>query len=81
MRRIVMYDLNYADNDDYTELYNFLDELKAKKLTESCYLVDTTIEINTFKSKLASLTKKGDNVKVIYSSNKYNIDVTNVLHN
>lgn len=63
--RILTYDLKYAKTDDYQELYNYLNSVKAIKLTESSYLIKTKLEWNEFKNKILSITKDGDNIKVV----------------
>ena len=63
--RILTYDLKYAKTDDYKELYEYFDSVKATKLTESSYLIKTEQVWDSFKSKIISITKNGDNVKAI----------------
>ena len=65
MKRVLTYDLKYADSNDYSELYNYFKRVGAKQLTESSYLIDSPLSLEEFKTKIRSLTKYGDNVKVI----------------
>lgn len=66
---IVTYDLNYADPDDYQDLYDLLAQYKAEQITESTYKIVTTDSWNDFSRKFYSVTENGDIVKAIVSQN------------
>lgn len=68
--RFITYDLNYASNDDYNELYKLLEGYKSKKITESTYQIDTSESLEVFKNKFYKATHNGDNVKVIIKTDK-----------
>jgi hypothetical protein len=63
MKRYVTYDIK--DGNSYDDLYNYFDEVKAEKITESTYKVDSTLKLSDFCSKLKNLTSSGDSVVVI----------------
>lgn len=63
--RVLTYDLKSARTDNYRELYDYLDSVNAKKLTESSYLINTNQAWDAFKKKIISITRPGDNVKAI----------------
>lgn len=67
--RVLTYDLKYAKTESYQDLYDYLNSVKATKLTESSYLIETKQEWDDFKKKILSITKIGDNVKAIVNSN------------
>lgn len=67
--RILIYDLKYADTDDYNALYNYLQEVDAKQLSESSYEVNTSDSWENFRDKMLSVTKNGDNVKAVVNCN------------
>lgn len=64
-KRYITYDLNFADTDDYQDLYSLLDKYNAHKITESTYEIETNDDWQTFKSKFIKATKTGDNIKAI----------------
>ena len=76
-KRVITYDLNYANYDDYEELYELLDEYKAEKITESTYLIMTNEEYQIFKQKFYQATQRGDVVKVIVKT-KQGIEVWDI---
>lgn len=63
MNRYVTYDIK--DGNGYESLYNYFDEVKAEKITESTYKVSSTLKLEDFCSKLRSLTSYGDSVVII----------------
>lgn len=69
MRRIVTYDVNTSDND-YDDFYDYLSNHIHKKLTESTYEIESTLDLNAFCTKIRSLFKEGDNVYIISVSNQ-----------
>lgn len=75
--RIITYDLNNADYDDYEELYELLESYKAEKLTESTYYIKTNEDYNIFKNKFYQATQIGDIVKVIVKT-KEGIEVWDI---
>ena len=64
-RRVLTYDLKSANIYDYKDLYDFFNQVNAKKLTESSYLIETSLPWTEFEEKIKRLTKYGDNVKAI----------------
>lgn len=72
-KRVITYDLNYANNDDYEKLYELLDEYKAEKLTESTYLIITTEDWKTFYKKFFYSTQTGDIVKAIVRTDRLEV--------
>ena len=64
-RRVLTYDLKSANIYDYKDLYDYFKQVNAKKLTESSYLIETTLPWADFEGKIKRLTKYGDNVKAI----------------
>lgn len=63
--RIITYDLNNADNNDYSDFYNLLDKYSARKITESTYQIETNEKYDIFKEKFLKVTDAGDIVKCI----------------
>ena len=71
MRRILTYDVK--DGNDYKKLYDYIETIKGKKLTESTYELDTRLSQKDFESKIKSLFSKNDNVYYISVSDKNNL--------
>lgn len=71
MRRILTYDVK--DGNDYKKLYDYIETIKGKKLTESTYELDTPLSQNDFESKIKSLFSKNDNVYYISVFDKNNL--------
>lgn len=63
MIRYVTYDIK--EGNSYEALYNYFEERKAKKVTESTYQVDSSLKWEDFCAKIKGLTSTGDNVSVI----------------
>lgn len=76
--RILTYDLKYAKSDDYEDLYKFLSSVKAKKLTESSYMIKTSMKWDDFKTKIRSITKSGDNIKAVVLNKDSQLDVFDI---
>lgn len=68
--RFLTYDLQYANTDDYRELYNLIEKYKGEKITESTYKIKTTDSWETFKEKFRNVTNYGDNLKAIVLCDK-----------
>ncbi len=66
MKRYVTYDIK--DGNSYEKLYNYFDTVKAEKITESTYKVDSLLNLTDFCNKLKKLTSTGDSVIVITCS-------------
>jgi len=73
--RILTYDLKYADSYDYKELYDYLKKVNATQLTESSYLIKSSLKYEDFANIIKSITKSGDNVKCIVLSTKDTLSV------
>ena len=71
MKRILTYDVK--DGNDYKKLYDYIETIKGKKLTESTYELDTPLSQKDFESKIKSLFSKNDNVFYISVSDKNNL--------
>ncbi len=71
MKRILTYDVK--DGNDYKKLYDYIETIKGKKLTESTYELDTPLSQKDFESKIKSLFSKNDNVYYISVSDKNNL--------
>ena len=71
MKRIITYDVK--DGNDYKKLYDYIETIKGKKLTESTYELDTSLSQKDFESKIKSLFSKNDNVYYISVSDKNNL--------
>mgnify|MGYP000487352907 FL=1 len=71
MKRILTYDVK--DGNDYKKLYDYIESIKGKKLTESTYELDTSLSQKDFESKITSLFSKNDNVYYISVSDKTNL--------
>ena len=71
MKRILTYDVK--DGNDYKKLYDYIETIKGKKLTESTYELDTSLSQKDFESKIKSLFSKDDNVYYISVSDKNNL--------
>lgn len=67
MKRILTYDVKTGNK--YDDLYKWLEEISAKKLTESTYETITNLNQGEYKNKIKSLINKGDNVFYISVSN------------
>ena len=76
--RVLTYDLKYADSYDYKELYDYFKSVDAKKLTESSYLIKTSVKWDEFEKKIKSITKNGDNVKCVVINQNKELDVFNI---
>lgn len=76
--RVLTYDLKYGDSYDYKELYDYFKVVNAKKLTESSYLIKTSIKWIDFEKKIKGLTKNGDNVKCVVINQNNKLDVFNI---
>lgn len=73
--RVLTYDLKYASTDDYENLYKFLTSVNAKKLTESSYLVKSSLKWDDFKEKIRRITKSGDKIKAVVLNSESKLDV------
>lgn len=73
--RVVTYDLKYANAHNYQDLYDYLYSTKSQKLTESCYLIKSSLPWDDFKDKIKSITKNGDNVKAIVINRDKELDI------
>lgn len=71
MKRILTYDVK--NGNDYKKLYDYIETIKGKKLTESTYELDTPLSQKDFESKIKSLFSKNDNVYYISVSDKNNL--------
>lgn len=71
MRRILTYDVK--DGNDYKKLYDYIEAIKGKKLTESTYELDTPLSQKDFESKIKSLFSKNDNVYYISVFDRNNL--------
>lgn len=71
MKRILTYDVK--EGNDYKKLYDYIETIKGKKLTESTYELDTLLSQKDFESKIKSLFSKNDNVYYISVSDKNNL--------
>lgn len=71
MKRILTYYVK--DGNDYKKLYDYIETIKGKKLTESTYELDTSLSQKDFESKIKSLFSKNDNVYYISVSDKNNL--------
>ncbi len=71
MKRILTYDVK--EGNDYKKLYDYIETIKGKKLTESTYELDTPLSQKDFESKIKSLFSKNDNVYYISVSDKNNL--------
>ena len=67
--RFLTQDLNYADSDDYADLYDLIRQYKGEKITESTYKIKSSDDWDTFKAKFMKVTHRGDNVKAIVKCN------------
>jgi len=61
--RVLTYDLKSKSSEDYKKLYEFFDEIKSEKITESSYKTTTSLNWQAFKDKIISLTCHNDNVQ------------------
>lgn len=68
MKRILTYDVK--EGNDYKKLYDYIEAIKGKKLTESTYELDTSLSQKDFESKIKSLFSKNDNVYYISVSDE-----------
>lgn len=60
MKRIITYDVKKENS--YQKLYEYLEEVSAKKLTESTYEIETSLSQEEFEKKIQSLFNKFDNI-------------------
>lgn len=77
-KRVLTYDLKCGDSCEYKELYDYFKAVDAKKLTESSYLIKTSIKWDEFEKKIKALTKNGDNVKCVVINQDKELDVFNI---
>lgn len=70
MERIISYDLAYADTDDYQEFYEVLKLLNGKKLTESTYVINTTLTQNKIIEKIKAAMNSADTIYYISVDSK-----------
>lgn len=67
MKRYISYDVKVGN--DYTKLYNYLEEISATKITESTYSANVTLNLDDFAAKLKSVTSAGDSLVIITYNN------------
>lgn len=60
MKRIITYDVKKENS--YQKLYEYLEMVCAKKLTESTYEIEISLSQKEFEEKMKSLFNKQDNV-------------------
>ena len=65
MERIITYDLKHKDSDDYQKLYNVFTSLNAKQLTESTYVINTSLSQKDIINKIKSTIYPDDIVYYI----------------
>lgn len=63
--RVLTYDLNFGNAEDYATLYELIEQYGGYQITESTYLIKTTDDWETFMKKFKEVTNDGDNVKAI----------------
>lgn len=68
MKRIVTYDVKQGH--DYQAFYDYVEQMRAEKITESTYLFDTDLGPIDFANKIRSLFKRGDVVVYISYDSK-----------
>lgn len=61
MERIITYDLHHKDTSDYEDLYEVFKTLNSKQLTESSYVINTSLK----QKEIIEMIQK-----VIYSDDK-----------
>ena len=62
MKRIITYDLAYADSKDYEDLYFVLNKLNGKKITESTYVINTPLGQKEISDMIREVIYKDDKV-------------------
>lgn len=62
-KRYLTYDIK--TNNSYEKLYEWFEEIKAKKITESTYEVNTNYDMSRLKTKIKSLVRSDDNLWII----------------
>jgi len=62
--RYLTYDI--VSGNDYDELYEFLEEINAVKVTESTYKIEANIKFDGLCELLKKITTTGDKVSLIY---------------
>lgn len=67
MKRYISYDIKIGN--DYTKLYDYLEEISASKITESTYSANVSLNLNDFAEKLKSVTSAGDSMVIITYNN------------
>ena len=71
MKRLVTYDIK--SGNDYSAFYDYVDKVNALQLTESTYLLETTLNQEEFERKIISLFSKGDNVHYVTVNEHHNL--------
>ena len=70
MERIITYDLKHADRDDYQMLYDLFDELNGIQLTESTYVINTSLSQQEIIKKIENVIYEDDTVYYISVDSK-----------
>lgn len=70
VERVITYDLAYADSDDYKDFYDLLKRLNGKMLTESTYVINSSLEQNEIIRLIRNVMKREDNIYYISVDNK-----------
>ena len=65
MKRIITYDLANKDSNDYSELYEVLDELGREDITESTCWINTSLSQKAIVDKIKKVIDENDLVYFI----------------
>jgi hypothetical protein len=71
LTKYVTFDLA-ADKNSYETLFSMLEELKAKKITESASTcrIEAKVKLDDLCKRLEEMTDQGDHVFVLYGAHK-----------
>ena len=70
MKRIITYDLKHSSPEDYLDLYKVFEELNGMQLTESTYVIDTSLSQKAIIAKIKQVIYSDDIVYYISVDDK-----------
>lgn len=63
MKRLITYDI--IKGNDYSKLYEFIEEYKGIQITESTYEITCSLSLDVFKQEIRKVIRSNDKVYVI----------------
>lgn len=69
-KRVIAYDLHHKDTNDYEELYETLEDLNGKQLSESVYGIETDKSQKEIEEAIVSCVEDDDTIHFISVNDK-----------